>query len=422
MTRGPSGSPVVGAPPSVRARGVQSRRAAAPDSPALADECAADFGVYIHIPFCAHRCGYCDFASYSGIGGLIPEYVSAVLAEIAAARDAGLPAAGSLYIGGGTPTLLPTDLLGRLAAAVTLRPGAELTVEANPDTVTDEVAGALGGLGATRVSLGMQSVRPHLLRVLGRTHEPGSVPAAVARLRNAGIGQINLDLIYGIPGESAADWRGSLEAALSLEPDHISAYALTVEDGTPLGLAAKRGEVEVASEDDQAEKLSIACDLLGVAGFTRYEVSNWARPGAACRQNLLYWGCGEYRGFGAAAHSHLGGARFWNPRSPLEYAAALRTGALPDGFEPPSAVRCAEDRISLGMRRAAGIPAGWLRAAGRAEVAQLAVHGLVVEDQGRLLPTRRGLDLGLDVAARLILADERLPGGPAVSSAKEASA
>src|SRR5215218_10056127 len=301
------------------------------------------FGLYVHIPFCAVRCGYYDFNTYTakelGGGASQDAYASTAIAEVdLAARvleQSGLPARplSTVFFGGGTPTLLPAGDLARILTAAVgrwgLEAGAEVTTEANPDSVTPESLQLLADAGFTRVSFGMQSAVPHVLKVLDRTHTPSRVPQVVQWARDAGLA-VSLDLIYGTPGESLADWQFSLETALSYAPDHISAYALIVEDGTKLAAQIRRGEVPGIDDDDHAEKYELADQLITEAGLGWYEVSNWARtPEQACRHNLAYWRGDDWWGIGPGAHSHVGGVRWWNVKHPTAYAGRLAEGVSP---------------------------------------------------------------------------------------------
>lgn len=298
------------------------------------------FGVYVHVPFCAARCGYCDFNTYTAVelggGASQAAYAGTAVREIELARtvlgDAALPAE-TVFFGGGTPTLLPAADLARLLHAVRerfgLASGAEVTTEANPDSVDQRSLEQLREAGFTRVSFGMQSAVPQVLERLERTHDPARVPQAVGWARAAGLG-VSLDLIYGTPGESLADWRTSLEAALALEPDHVSAYALIVEAGTRLAAQVRRGELPAPDEDVQADEYLLADELLSAAGLGWYEVSNWARgPEHVARHNLGYWHGDDWWGIGPGAHSHVGGTRWWNVKHPAAYAQRLADGASP---------------------------------------------------------------------------------------------
>ncbi len=378
------------------------------------------FGVYVHIPFCASRCDYCDFATWTDRAHLIDNYVDALLVDLA--RAAGRPAATSVFFGGGTPSLLPADRLLRVLDAIERAPGAEVTVECNPDSADDDKLEAYAAGGVNRVSFGVQSMAPHVLRALGRTHEPENVGRAVAGARAAGITRINLDLIYGTPGETLADWAATLDAAIELEPDHVSAYALTVEPGTPMGRQVAAG-APAPDDDDQATKYELADARLDAAGYGWYEISNWARPGEECRHNLLYWTGGEYAGIGCAAHAHRAGRRSWTVRTPERYIAALRAGASPEaGAEELAPAARADEGLGLALRTSRGIaptrgPAGEAAPLGAATaggggapgpdraVAELAGAGMVsVEPDGRVVLTRRGRLLATDVTARLLLA------------------
>ncbi|HZB71256.1 MAG TPA: radical SAM family heme chaperone HemW, partial [Acidimicrobiales bacterium] len=276
----------------------------------------------MHVPFCTRRCDYCAFAAWDDRFDLVAGYVDALAAEVRRAVAAGLPAATSVFVGGGTPSLLTAAQLGAVLAEVPLRPGAEVTVECNPETVTEERLAGYAAAGVTRISLGVQSLVPRVLAALGREHDPAEAVSAVAAVRAVGFASWNVDLIYGAAGETADDWRRSLDGVLALEPPHVSAYALTVEPGTPLADDPAR-----APDDDvQAEAYLAAEAAFSGAGLANYEISNWARPSHECRHNLLYWAAGEYRGFGCAAHSHAGGRRWWNVRTPERYVAAVRAG------------------------------------------------------------------------------------------------
>ena len=390
--------------------------------PAQAADGAAErgFGLYVHIPFCAVRCGYCDFNTYTarelGGGASQDEYGGTAQQEVAfaarALRGSGVPdrQLGTVFFGGGTPTLLPArdlaDILGAAVAEWGLAPGAEVTTEANPDSVTPESLRLLADAGFTRVSFGMQSAVPHVLKVLDRTHNPARVPDAVRWARDAGL-NVSVDLIYGTPGESMADWRRSVEEALSYEPDHISAYALIVEDGTRLARQIRRGEVPEVDDDDHADKYQLADELMSAAGLHWYEVSNWARtPADECRHNLAYWRSDDWWGIGPGAHSHVGGVRWWNVKHPAAYAARLQSGQSPAaGRETLDAdTRYLED-VMLRARLAEGLPASALHASGRQAVAGLIADGLVepaAAFAGTLRLTLRGRLLADAVVRRLL--------------------
>lgn len=325
-----------------------------------------DFGVYVHVPFCSVRCGYCDFNTYTAVelggGASQAAYPDQVIAELALARQrVGERLVQTVFFGGGTPTQLPAADLVRILRAIDdrfgLAPGAEVTTEANPDSVTPESLSTLREGGFTRISFGMQSAVPHVLAILDRTHDPERVPAVVDWARAAGFDQVSLDLIYGTPGESADDWQRSLDAALSCAPDHVSAYSLIVEEGTALGRRVRRGELPLPDEDDLADKYGQADAAFEAAGLRWYEVSNWARDdGARCRHNLGYWQSHDWWGAGPGAHSHLAGERFWNVKHPRAYAERLARQELPIlDSEVLDAEALTVERLMLGLRLRDGV-------------------------------------------------------------------
>ncbi len=352
-----------------------------------------NFGVYVHVPFCSVRCGYCDFNTYAlgELDGASPAgYVEAALGEMRLARtamaDDDRPAA-TVFFGGGTPTLLDPDALTWLLAGVRdtwgLAAGAEVTTEANPDSVTAASLAALADAGFTRVSFGMQSAVPHVLATLERTHNPDNVARAVGWARDAGL-DVSVDLIYGTPGESLEDWRSSLAAAIALEPDHVSAYALVIEPGTKMGAQLRRGEVAPVDPDVQAEMYEAADAALAAAGYSWYEVSNWARkPGNVCRHNIGYWRGDDWWGIGPGAHSYLahtdaGARRWWNVKHPRAYGDRIAAGRSPeqDG-ETLTGDEMALERVMLGIRLAAGMRASLLSEAARAASPALVEGGLL---------------------------------------------
>lgn len=346
--------------------------------------------MYVHVPFCTVRCDYCAFATWTDRMHLVDDYVDAVVTDIGRAVAAGMPTATTVFVGGGTPSLLSGDAMGRILDAVPRATGAETTIECNPDTITAELLAAYVDHGVDRVSLGVQSMVPHVLASLGRTHDPANVERAVALVRDSGLRTFNLDLIYGAAGESADDWARTLDAALALEPPHVSAYGLTVEAGTPLALEPARHP----DDDDQAGKYEQADDALGAAGLANYEISNWARPGHECRHNLLYWAQGDYLGFGCAAHSHQAGRRWWNVRTPDRYVAAVAAGesaeAAGETLDGPTR---RFERLELSLRTRDGVPAGAL---------DTDALGDLVEHRGeRVVLTRRGRLLANEIALRL---------------------
>ncbi|TFB15183.1 coproporphyrinogen III oxidase [Microbacterium sp. 3H14] len=364
------------------------------------------FSAYLHIPFCTVRCGYCDFNTYTSTelrGAKQEDYASTLISEIALARrvlaDAGaLRPMDTVFFGGGTPTLLPAGDLARMLEAATgafgLADGAEVTVEANPDTVTPAVARTLADAGVTRMSVGMQSAVPHVLAALDRTHRPENVRTAVAAAKDAGLA-VSVDLIYGAPGESLADWEASLDAALALEPDHISAYALIIEDGTKLARQIRRGEVPTPDDDLQADMYELADARLGAGGFDWYEVSNFARiPERRSRHNLAYWRGTDWWGFGPGAHSHVAGLRWWNVKHPAAYAQRLAASESPAaGTERPDVESRTLERILLLSRIREGIAVDEVPAGNRSRVAGLIADGLVdpaAAIRGRIQLTLRG--------------------------------
>ena len=349
---------------------------------------APQFGVYVHIPFCAARCDYCAFATWTDRAHLMEAYAAACVTELARAD---LPEATSLFFGGGTPSLLPARLLLAILGAVRRADGAEVTVECNPDTVTADLVAAYRKAGVTRLSFGVQSMAAHVLAVLGRSHEPDNVRRAVELARGAGFDTFNVDLIYGGAGESMTDWEQTLHDVIALEPPHVSAYALTVEPGTPLANDPARHP----DDDDQADKYLLAESMLAAAGLYSYEISNWARPGHECRHNLLYWSQGDYRGIGCAAHSHQRGRRWWNVRTPERYIGLIEAGASPMAAEEvldPERRRL--EGLQLALRTRAGVPSTAL-------ADDDCLSGLVKREGDAIVLTPEGRLLANEVAVRL---------------------
>jgi len=382
---------------------------------ALAELGTRPFGVYVHVPFCATRCGYCDFNTYTASelnGGRSSHgYVAAVLAELALARRVlgdGAPRVETVFFGGGTPTLLaPAQLAGILRAideTFGLSPSAEVTTEANPESVDPASLAALRAAGFTRVSLGMQSAVPHVLATLDRVHTPGRAAEAAREARAAGFKHVSLDLIYGTPGETEGDWRASLDAALAAEPDHVSAYALIVEPGTRLAAQIARGVLPAPDDDVLADRYELADATLSAAGLQWYEVSNWARsPADACRHNLGCWRGADWWGLGPGAHSHIGGVRWWNVLHPSAYAARLGEGASPAaGRELLDGDTRRVERVMLELRLADGLPLDALDDAGRAAAQQAVADGLATLAKARLRLTLRGRLLA-DAVVRALL-------------------
>ncbi|MGW6915574.1 radical SAM family heme chaperone HemW [Kitasatospora sp. NPDC054939] len=367
------------------------------------------FGFYVHVPYCASRCGYCDFNTYtatelrsSGAVASQDTYADNVVAEIRLARKvlggAELPVR-TVFLGGGTPTLLPARDLVRMLAAIReefgLADDAEVTTEANPESVDPRYLAELREGGYNRISFGMQSARPHVLQLLDRHHTPGRPEACVAEARAAGFDHVNLDLIYGTPGESDDDWRASLDAAIGAGPDHVSAYSLIVEDGTRLAARVKRGELPMIDDDVHADRYLIAEEALTGAGYSWYEVSNWATGEAArCRHNELYWTGADWWGAGPGAHSHVGGVRWWNAKHPAAYARALaeaRTPAQAREVLDPEDRRV--ERVLLELRLADGIPLDLLTAQGLKAAERARQDGLLDSapyDRGRAVLTLPG--------------------------------
>ncbi|MCZ3387001.1 MAG: radical SAM family heme chaperone HemW [Actinomycetia bacterium] len=378
------------------------------------------FGAYVHVPFCATRCGYCDFNTYTSgelQGATQRQYIGAVLAEIDLARRVipHAPPLSTVFFGGGTPTLLAAAdqalLLKALTEAFGLAADAEVTTEANPESVTAHQLEALRTAGVNRISFGMQSAVPHVLATLDRTHTPGRVVEAVGQARAAGFDSVSLDLIYGTPGEKIDEWRTSIEAAISLKPEHVSAYALIVEEGTALARRITRGEVAGADDDDQAAKYELADELLSAAGYDWYEVSNWASaPEHRSRHNLAYWKGDHWWGFGPGAHSHVGGTRWWNVKHPRAYAEGLALGHSPALAREVLAAQTRRlERILLEVRLSEGLATSVLSPETRIDYEALVREGLI--DPGALASGRVALTLRGRLLADLVV--RRLTTDPA---------
>jgi len=356
----------------------------------------SDFGVYVHIPFCASKCEYCAFATWTDRHHLVDAYLDALVSEISAAVAAGMRPAQTVFVGGGTPTLVPADALAAVIASIPVVDGAEVTVECNPDDVSIDVLRTYRSAGVNRVSLGVQSMSAHVLAALGRTHDQANVHRAVEAIRAAELPTFNLDLIYGAVGETLDDWRATVEAALAFDPPHISAYGLTVEAGTPLAVQVDRHP----DDDDQADKYEIVDELLTAAGLANYEVSNWARPGHESRHNHLYWDQADYRGFGCAAHSHAAGRRWWNVRTPDRYVDLVSRG---ESVEASSETLDDATRRFEGLQLALRTRDGVERSAFDEETLEL-LDGLVVAHPGdaeRVVLTRAGRLMANEVSLRL---------------------
>jgi oxygen-independent coproporphyrinogen-3 oxidase len=370
------------------------------------------FGVYVHVPFCETRCGYCDFNTYTatelGTGVSRGSYADTVLLELRLAAEVlgdgdalgrRIPPVSTIFFGGGTPSLLPAEHLGLIIDEVAerfgLAPDVEITTEANPESVAPGYLAALRQAGFTRISLGMQSAAPHVLEVLDRRHRPGRPEQAVAEARAAGFEHVNLDLIYGAPYETDADWQASLDAAVAAGPDHISAYALVVETGTALARQVQSGVVPPVDDDVLADRYVMADETLAAAGFSWYEVSNWARtPEARCRHNELYWSDANWWGFGPGAHSHVSGTRWWNVKHPVRYTAMLQGGISPAaGRETLDPAARYTEKVMLGVRMRDGLPTYDLTAEARGVLPQLTTWGLLdagAVAAGRVVLTQRG--------------------------------
>ncbi|OFT22253.1 radical SAM family heme chaperone HemW [Arthrobacter sp. HMSC08H08] len=399
----------------------------APADGALTRESVADahersLSLYVHIPFCAVRCGYCDFNTYTatelGHGASQDTYALAAAREVDFSAEV-LRRAGAVprelstvFFGGGTPTLLPAGdlvmILERARSLYGVAPDAEVTTEANPDSVTPESLAELRAGGFTRVSFGMQSAVPHVLSTLDRTHSPERVPQAVQWARDAGL-DVSVDLIYGTPGESIADWQASMDAALALEPDHVSAYSLIVEPGTKLAAQMRRGEVPMVDEDDHAEKYELADAVLADAGFSWYEVSNWARSEQhQARHNVAYWRNQDWWGIGPGAHSHIGGIRWWNVKHPSAYQQRIDAGVSPAlAREVPSADARHLENIMLSIRLASGLPVSMLSLSERGRLPGFVARGLghIVDGAGNEKPTPEDGDRFILTLKGRLLAD-----------------
>lgn len=381
-------------------------------------------GLYLHIPYCAALCHYCDFARVGETDPAVHRrYVAALRADLIAVAaagpravappDAGIPAGWptftSIFAGGGTPTLLPPgDLAGVLRLASEVLPiahDAEVTVEANPETVTSEGMATLVGAGLNRVSMGAQSFAAHVLDALGRWHDPGRPLRALADTRAAGVQRVNLDLIYGTPGERDVDWERSLRTVLDAGADHVSAYALTVEPNTEYAARIGRGEALAPDEDVQAVRMETAEAMLARAGLCRYEVSNWARPGHECRHNLTYWRGGNWLGVGAGAHGHWEGRRWWSVRAPARYTReALAGRTTTSGQEVLDAGARRSERLLMGLRTVEGVERAEVEPVDEPAATALVRAGLLHADERRLRLTRQGLAMADAATLRLLAA------------------
>ena len=370
------------------------------------------FGLYLHVPFCATRCGYCDFNTYTpGELDMAPvAYLDSLARELSMTgvdREV-----DTIFIGGGTPSLLGADGLGRILTMVRdnfdLAPDAEITTESNPESTSPAYFDGLLDAGFTRVSLGMQSASADVLQVLDRTHTPGRAVAAAREARDAGFEHVNLDMIYGTPTETDDDVLATLDAVLSAGVDHVSAYSLIVEDGTAMARKVRRGELPAPDEDVYARRYEMIADRLEGAGFSWYEVSNWARPGGECRHNEIYWRDGDWWGAGPGAHSHLGNRRFHNVKHPARYAAMLAAGDLPiAGEELLSAADRHTEALMLGLRLRDGVPLSWIEPAGHEVVDTFVDRGLLHRIDDRVALTDAGRLLADGIITDILVAEER---------------
>lgn len=352
------------------------------------------FGVYVHIPFCRHRCDYCAFATFTDRDHLMVEYLETLRVEIALAIENGMPRATSIFVGGGTPTRVAPELLVEVLSSIPIVDDAEVTVECNPDDCNEHLMSVFRNGGVNRISMGVQSMQAHVLQSLGRTHDPDNVVRAIDAGRNQGIENFNLDIIYGAHGETVADWAVTVDRVVALRPDHVSAYGLTVEPGTPLADAPDR----YPEDDIQADMYEVADISLSNAGLDNYEISNWARPGFECRHNLLYWNQGDYRGFGSAAHSHEQGRRWWNVRTPDRYIDLVRSGGSAESaHEVLNDEARRLEALQLAIRMHDGVPITALSAEDRENLD----HLLEKTSDGRLRLNRSGRLLANEVSVRL---------------------
>lgn len=369
------------------------------------------FGIYVHVPFCATRCGYCDFNTYTPgeLGGATPEgWLAALRLELAlAAGSVGCPPVDTVFVGGGTPSLLGGSGLAAALDAVrdnfVLAPGAEVTTEANPESTSPSFFEDIAAAGYTRVSLGMQSAVPRVLAVLDRTHSPGRALQAAREARAAGFSHLNLDLIYGTPGENDDDLRRSVDAVLSVDVDHVSAYALVVEDGTALARRVTRGEIARPDDDVLAHRYELLDGWLSSAGLNWYEVSNWSRPGGECRHNLGYWNGGQWWGAGPGAHSFVGDIRWWNVKHPATYAQRLVGGESPAAdFERLDSHDRHVEEVLLQIRLRDGLPTAVLTESERQRAATAVSEDLLSQSGDRLVLTNRGRLLADSVVRQLL--------------------
>ena len=352
------------------------------------------FGVYIHIPFCAKKCDYCAFATFTDRHQLTTDYLTALRTHIKRSVASSMPRATSVFIGGGTPTLVPAAELMSVLAEIPLAAGCEVTVECNPDDITLEMMQTYRAGGVNRISIGVQSTVDHVLKSLGRTHNPENVQRSVSFVREAGFETFNLDIIYGAAGETLDDWSRTLRDVAALDPPHVSAYGLTVEANTVLATQLDRHP----DDDDQADKYLLCDDALSANGLQNYEISNWAKPGHECKHNSLYWQQGNYGGFGSAAHAHLNGRRWWNVRTPDRYIELVNAGESPESSsETLDAETSKREMLQLLVRTREGVPHGSFSEKDLDEMSEL-----LDRQEDRIVLTRAGRLLANEVALRLI--------------------
>lgn len=384
------------------------------------DKSAGNLSFYVHIPYCVKRCGYCDFNTYTpgelrsgsdAVSTVAEGYIDALLAEIRLAqRRLGNREISTIFFGGGTPTLLPPEHLGRVISALDesfgLTSDCEVTTEANPDSVDAHSLSQLREAGFNRISFGVQSTKPHVLKVLDRTHDASRVGEVIREAKSAGFGSISIDLIYGTPGESLDDFMESVDFALSLPIDHLSAYALIVEQGTRFGAAVRRGEVIMPNDDETAEKYVKLDQKMASAGFAWYELSNWSKPGHESRHNQAYWVSADWWGIGAGAHSHLAGERWWNIKHPQSYTSAVKNGDSPAaGSEILTDDDKLVENLMLHIRMRDGIAINTFTPAQQSMLQQFNSRRLFVSDDwsaGRLVLSLEGRLLADQIVRELL--------------------
>ncbi len=352
------------------------------------------FGVYVHIPFCAKKCDYCAFATFTDRHQLTSNYLAAMRTHIRRSIANGMPNATSVFIGGGTPTLVPADELMSVLAEIPLAIGAEVTVECNPDDITLPMMQTFCASGVNRVSIGVQSTVDHVLKSLGRTHNPENVQRAVSYVRQAGFQTFNLDIIYGAAGETVDDWSRTVSDVVALDPLHVSAYGLTVEPNTVLATQPARHP----DDDDQADKYIVVDEVFVANGLSNYEISNWAKPGHECEHNSLYWQQGNYEGFGSAAHAHQDGRRWWNVRTPERYIELVMAGESPESSsETLDRQTRKREALQLLVRTREGVSVDSFLPKDLLEMSEL-----LEQRENQIVLTRAGRLLANEVALRLI--------------------